>query len=106
MARPERVDSFTLPAGSYTIVGNTTIADTGNTENTICWLGSSFASGIIDTSSASTALPSPEVESLHLVAPLTTTGTTISIFCQSNAVDAKAFNSHLVAIKVDSVSGS
>jgi hypothetical protein len=100
--------SLTLPAGSYVILGKTTIADTTDNQNSNCWLGSSFTSGIIDVTGASTALvqPAAQVASVDLVAPLNTTGTTISVFCQSNESHAQAKDSHLVAIKVGAVTGT
>jgi hypothetical protein len=107
------VATLTLPAvsgtdaGSYVVFAHTTISDTGNTETTTCSLQLYNSTGTFDRASASTTVPAPQVESLHLVGPLATVGpAVVHLFCQSDDSNAKASNSHLVAIKLGSVSGS
>jgi hypothetical protein len=90
------------------ILGNTTISDTANPQSTTCSLRFGLSiNGIFDQASASTAVPAPQMESLHLVGPAGTVGPQlISLFCQSDDNSAEASNSHLVAIKLGTVSGS
>jgi hypothetical protein len=95
------------PSFSWVVFGNTTISDTANAQATTCSLQMFGPAGTFDRATASTAVPAPEVETLHLVGPLNTVGpASVSIFCQSNDTNAKAVDSHLVAIQLGAVSGS
>ncbi len=107
------IATLTLPApsgtaaASYVILGHTTISDTANTQTTTCSLQLYNSNGTFDRADTSTTVPAPQVESVHLVAPLGTVGpAVVHLFCQSDDPNAKASNSHLVAIELGSVTGS
>lgn len=95
------VVSLTLPAGSYVVLSNMTIADLSG-QDTICLLVDSHA-GELDRNQAFTAGPT---QSASLEGPLTTAGSTVSVQCQGGDNSAVVDNTHLIAIKVGSVNGS
>lgn len=97
------IASLALGAGSYLVTGNTTVID-GSAATAVCTLDDNIA-GTIDTSSTSTDAATPRA-SLHLLAPLVTNGSTVKIDCVSSDPNDSAVLTHLVAIKVGSVSGS
>lgn len=96
------VASLTLAAGSYVVVAKTTLIMPSG-QGTGCKLIDSSA-GVIDTSTVSFGVSSYDTPSL--LAPLTSSGSTVSVQCVSNETDASANYTHLVAIKVGSVTGS
>jgi hypothetical protein len=93
------VASLPLSAGSYVLVAKTQLEVPGS-QGTGCTLSDSTA-GTLDANDTSVAF-----STVPLAAPLATTGSTISVICGSNELDATALNTHLVAIKVGSVSGN
>jgi hypothetical protein len=96
------VASLTLAAGSYVVLAKTSLSlPTG--QGTTCKLTDS-AAGVIDTSTVSGGINAYATSSL--LAPLTSSGTTVSVQCASNETDAIAYYTHLVAIKVGSATGS
>lgn len=95
--------SLTLPAGSYVVIGNTMIVDT-TSQGTACDLADSHAGNIAQSST--TTGPSGAYHSLSIVAPLTTTGSTVDLECVGSDASASAFDTHLVAIQVGSVTGT
>lgn len=98
--------SLALPAGSYIVTAHTTIGDSSEAEITECRLHDSVA-GALDEGQASTATTTPAT-SLSLLAPLTSSGSTVSIQCDTNVgtPNALARFVHLAAIKLGSVSGT
>jgi hypothetical protein len=104
-----RVATLTLPAGSYVLIGNTTIANTtDNGPNDVgCSLTQTGTTDLLDSNHSATDAATIDQTSLHLVAPLTTNGTTVHIDCvSSDDNNTWAGDTHLVAIKVDSVTGA
>jgi hypothetical protein len=97
------IASLTLGAGSYLVTGNTIVID-GSAATAACTLDDSIA-GTIDFGSTSTDAATPRA-SLSLLAPLVTNGSTIKIDCASSDSNDSAIETHLVAIKLGSVSGS
>ena len=103
------IASLSLPAGSYVVIGNTSISNFSATRNpVVCSLrdGDTVASEI-DRNFVTTDETTTPTASLHLVGVLTTDGSTVRIRCGSND-DANTYASftHIVAIKVDSVTGT
>jgi hypothetical protein len=97
------VASLTLPAGSYLVQANTTISN-GTAETSVCFLTDTGA-GILAQNY--TATDSTIVQnSLSITAPLTSTGSTVDIDCLSSDTGTVAAYTHLVAIKLGSVSGT
>lgn len=94
------VASLALAAGSYIVMAKTTLYLPSG-QGTTCKLTDSGA-GVIDTNTTSTGLYATP----SLLAPLTSSGTTVSVQCASNEADAYAYYTHLVAIKVGSVTAS
>jgi hypothetical protein len=94
------VASLTLAAGSYVVMAKTTLYIPSGM-GTTCKLTDSSA-GVIDLNTTS----GPTFATPSLLAPLTTSGSTVSVFCASNESDAQASYTHLVAIKLGSVTGS
>jgi hypothetical protein len=93
------VASLTLGAGSYVVTAKTTVR-TPMMAGTTCRLTDSI-DGVIDLNTVSgVAYGTPS-----LLAPLTTIGSTVAVQCGSNDSDAQAGNTHLLAIRVGSVSG-
>jgi hypothetical protein len=99
------IASLTLPAGSYVVMGNTTVYNTSTAQFTGCELNDSVA-GVITTNWASTSPGEPYVNSATLTAPLTTTGSTVDIECYSDQAGTGVYDTHLIAIKLGSVSGT
>jgi hypothetical protein len=94
------VASLTLGTGSYVVMAKTTVR-TPMMAGTTCRLTDSIA-GVVDLNTVSgVAYGTPS-----LLAPLTTIGSTVSVQCGSNETDAQAGNTHLVAIRLGSVSGN
>jgi hypothetical protein len=103
-----RIATLTLPAGSYVLMGNTSILN--NTDpgpnDVVCSLNEGVASHL-DFNYSATDAGTIDQTSLHLVAPLSTSGTKVHIDCaSSDDNNTYATETHLVAIKVDSVSGA
>ncbi len=98
------VGSLTLAAGSYVVMAKTTLYMPSG-QGTSCKLTDSGA-GVIDTSTVGAIGFSSAYATASLLAPLTSSGTTVSVQCASNEMDASAYYTHLVAIKVGSVAGS
>ena len=100
----KKVVSQTLAAGSYVVAAKTMISmPTG--QGTTCKLVDSIH-GDLDQSTVG-VLPSANLDEIvSLLAPLTTTGSQVSITCGSNDPAATAAYTHLVAIKLGSVTGS
>lgn len=99
------IASLTLPAGSYVVTGNSTIADSSETSTTLCTLNDSNA-GEVGRNYSATLDPGLEQNSLTVVAPLTSAGSTITLNCLSGYVHTAAYYTHLTAIKLGSVSGT
>jgi Collagen triple helix repeat (20 copies) len=102
-----RIATQTLPAGSYVVMGNTSLTNTSAGDNDIvCSLTDSTA-GTLDFNYSATDAGTVEQTSMHLLAPLTTSGSTVHIDCASeDDTDTYATDTHIVAIKVGSVSGA
>lgn len=98
------VASLTLAAGSYVVMAKTTLSLPSG-QGTTCKLTDSSA-GVIDTSTVGAIGFSYAYATSSLLAPLTSSGTTVSVQCGSNETDAYAYYTHLMAIKVGSVTGS
>ena len=96
--------SLTLPAGSYVVTANTTIANGVNVATTLCYMTDSHAGVIAQnyTSNDTTDIQS----SLTIVAPLVSAGSTVDIDCFSSDADTFGVYTHLVAIKLGSVTGT
>jgi Collagen triple helix repeat (20 copies) len=92
--------SLPLGAGSYIVTAKTTLL-MPKMQGTGCRLTDSTA-GVIDRNNVSPIM----YASPSLLAPLTTTGSTVFVECGSNEDDASAMNTHLVAIRVGSVTGT
>lgn len=97
------IGSLALSAGSYVVMASTTINDNIEDQDTRCTLDDSIA-GTIDERYTSTATVYPAQTSLSLVAPLETTGSTVSVNCYGGT-NASATETHITAIKVGSVTG-
>ncbi len=93
------VASLTLASGSYVVIAKTQFYIPSG-EGTGCRLEDSSA-GVLDVNDTSTSFTT-----LPLAAPLTTSGSTVSVVCASNENDAQASNTHLIAIKLGAVNGS
>jgi hypothetical protein len=100
----KKVVSQTLAAGSYLVAATTSI-DMPNAEGTSCKLEDSIK-GDLDESIVGALGPTALDESMSLLAPLTTTGSLVSVVCASNDPAATVSFTHIVAIKLGSVSGS
>jgi hypothetical protein len=103
------IASLALPAGKYVVWANTTIYDAVENEASVCYLIDSLA-GTIDTNYTSTAFATAGAgarqTSLSLLAPLSSTGSTVRVDCLSGAPNTTAFDTHITAIKVDAVTGT
>jgi hypothetical protein len=98
------VATLKVSAGSYVVMGNATAADSIDAAVIVCTLDDSVA-GTIDINSTATTVNAARA-SLHLLGPLVTNGSTVTIDCISSSANDSAFGVHLVAIKVGSVTGS
>jgi hypothetical protein len=94
------VASLTLAAGSYAVIAKTTLY-MPSMQGTGCELVDSVA-GVIDRNNVSPVM----YDTPALLAPLTTAGSMVTVQCGSNETDAQASYTHLVAIKVGSVTGT
>jgi len=99
--------SLSLPGGSYVVMAKTTIGTSGNAD-TRCALDAdnSQLGWVIDDNWAGEASPNSQL-------PLSLVGTvdsspesTVTLDCRSYQPNASAYGSNLVAIKVESVTGS
>jgi hypothetical protein len=99
------IASLTLTAGSYVISAHTTIRDTTENEYTTCELREQGASQLLDAGYGSTTV-SAHVASVSLEAPVTTSGGTLKFQCYASADHVTTLYSHLIAIKVGTVTGS
>jgi hypothetical protein len=105
------VASLTVPAGSYMVIGKALIYNSsGGQALDTCDLvppGGSYNGGTdIDQSTASTdPVYWVSEETLSLVGPLTTGGGTITLQCVSTLDPTSAYDSHLAAIKLATVTG-
>jgi hypothetical protein len=97
--------SLALSAGSYVVMAQTTVSDSSANEDTVCHLTDSHAL-TIGQSYTSTDVTNDAQQSLSIMAPLTSTGSTVDIDCFSNDAGSTAYDTHLVAIKVGSVTGT
>lgn len=99
------VESLTLAPGSYVVVGRVTL-NTPSGRGDACRL---WNQGDIDFTATGAPWATPgsiEWSTLSLVGPLkTSTSTTVTLECQSLTGGGIAYLSHLVAIKVGSVTG-
>jgi hypothetical protein len=95
--------SLNLPAGSYVVMASMRIYNDFAAQNTGCFLKDSNA-GNITFSSITDGTANLYGESLSLLAPLTSTGSTVSVQCSSSSDNTVASYTHLVAIQVDSLS--
>ena len=86
-------------------MGNTTLADGGANETAVCFLTDS-AAGQIGQSYTSTDATNDAQQSLSIVAPLTSTGTTVDVDCLSSDAGTSAYYTHLTVIKVGAVTGN
>jgi hypothetical protein len=98
------VVSQQLGAGSYLIAAKTSLT-MPTAQGTTCKLEDSIH-GELDESTVSASGVTNLEETMSLLAPLTTTGSLVSISCASNDPAATAAHTHIVAIKLGSVTGS
>jgi hypothetical protein len=98
------VVSQTLGAGSYVVAAKTSIT-MPTAQGTTCKLEDSIH-GELDQSSVGASGPTNLGETVSLLAPLTTTGSLVSVSCASNDPAATVAFTHIVAIKLGSVTGS
>lgn len=94
------VASLTLGAGSYAVIAKTTLY-MPSMQGTGCELVDTVA-GLIDRNNVSPVM----YDTPTLLGPLTTAGSTVTVQCGSNETDAQASYTHLVAIKLGSVTGT
>ena len=87
-------------------MGNTTIANPVANANTVCYLSDTGAGGAVGQSFTSTDATNDNQQSLSIVAPLTSTGSTVDIDCLSDDANTGAYYTHLAVIKLGSVSGT
>jgi len=98
------IATLALSAGSYFVIGNTTLVNYTAQDNVICRLKDSQA-GELDLVNTYTDYPNFPAVPLSLVAPLQSSGSTVTIVCVGGG-QTSAYNTHLAAIKLGSVSGS
>ena len=98
------VVSQTLGAGSYLVAAKTSIV-MPTAQGTTCELEDSIH-GELDESTVGASGATNLYESMSLLAPLTTTGSLVSVSCGSNDPAATVAFTHIVAIKLGSVTGS
>jgi hypothetical protein len=85
-------------------MGATTVTNSAANENAVCTLDDSVA-GELDKRFTSTSTTT-DSGSLSLLAPLTTTGSTVKFDCTGGQTFTSVFNTHLMAIKLGSVTGT
>jgi hypothetical protein len=100
------VASLALAKGSYVVMATTSIYNNAANENSDCGLNDSKAGFLGSDGLASTDVTNDSQQSLSLVAPLTSTGSTVDIDCTSSDVHTNAYDTRLVVIKVGSVTGT
>ena len=98
--------SLALAAGSYVVMATTSIYNTSANENSDCGLNDSKAGFLGSDGLVSTDVTNGSQQALSLVAPVTTTGSTVDIDCTSSDVHTNAYDTRLVVIKVGSVTGT
>jgi hypothetical protein len=98
------VVSQQLSAGSYLVVAKTSLT-MPTAQGTTCRLEDSIK-GVLDEDTVGASLVDNLSETESLVAPLTTTGSLVSVSCASNDPAATASFTHIAAIKLGSVTGS
>ena len=98
------VVSQTLGAGSYVVAAKTSIT-MPTAQGTTCKLEDSIH-GELDQSTVGASGATNLGESMSLLAPLTTTGSLVSVSCVSNDPAATVAFTRIVAIKLGSVTGS
>ena len=98
------VVSQQLGAGSYLVAAKTEIT-MPTAQGTTCKLVDSVH-GELDESGVGASGPTNLSETVSLLAPLTTTGSLVSVVCGSNDPAATVSYTHIVAIKVGSVTGT
>lgn len=99
----KKVVSLQLSAGSYLVVAKTSLT-MPTAQGTDCRLEDSIH-GVLDESIVGASGATNLGETASLVAPLTTTGSQVSITCGSNDPAATAAFTHIAAIKLGSVAG-
>ena len=100
----KKIVSQTLGAGSYVVAAKTSIT-MPTAQGTTCKLEDSIH-GDLDQSTVGASGATNLGETVSLLAPLTTTGSLVSISCASNDPAATVAFTHIVAIKLGSVTGS
>jgi hypothetical protein len=107
LSTSQTIATKALSAGSYIVMGNSTMYNSADTSNQmVCRLVDSVA-GELDRNYVSTSAGTVPQTDMSLIGPLTTNGSTVTITCNSDVnTDTEAFYTHLVAIKVGSVSGT
>jgi hypothetical protein len=100
----KKIVSQTLGAGSYVVAAKTSIT-MPTAQGTTCKLEDSIH-GDLDQSTVGASGATNLGETVSLLAPLTTTGSLVSISCASNDPAAAVAFTHIVAIKLGSVTGS
>jgi hypothetical protein len=103
-AEYKMVVSQTLGAGSYVVAAKGSIT-MPSAQGTTCKLEDSIH-GELDESTVGASGATNLGETVSLLAPLTTTGSLVSVSCASNDPAATVAHTHIVAIKLGSVSGS
>ena len=100
----KKVVSLQLSAGSYLVFAKTSLT-MPTAQGTGCNLEDSIQ-GVLDQSGPAGALGATGLgDTVSLVAPLTTTGSQVSILCGSNDPAATAAYTHIAAIRLGSVAG-
>src|SRR3954449_4126086 len=101
----KKVVSQTLGAGSYVVAAKTSIT-MPTAQGTTCRLEDSIQ-GELDKAGPAGANGATNLgDTVSLLAPLTTTGSQVSVICGSNDPAATVAFTHIVAIKLGSVTGN
>jgi len=101
----KKVVSQTLGAGSYVVAAKTSIT-MPTAQGTTCKLEDSIQ-GELDKAGPAGANGATDLgDTVSLLAPLTTTGSQVSVSCGSNDPAATVAFTHIVAIKLGSVTGN
>lgn len=98
--------SLALPAGSYLVMATTSIYNNSANENASCGLNDSKAGFLGSDGLVSTDVTNDHQQAVSLVAPVTSTGSTVDIDCTSSDVNTNAYDTRLVVLKVGSVTGT